>query len=116
MNNKKTHETHFQILYVPGVVDPADYVSKITFPEKCVNNEKWTMGPKFLENDNEQIVTKYTVDKISEKLKRNTLENISNDIEGKQKSMAEEEIKRIKIKSNLQRINAPLLAFVSQRF
>ena len=44
------------------------------------------------------------MDRISKNLKGNTLENILNDIEEKQKSMAEEEIKKIKIKSNLQRI------------
>ena len=62
------------------------------------------MVQKFLKNDNEQIVTEYVVDRISENVKGNTLENILNDIEEKQKSIAEEEIKRIKIKSNLQRI------------
>ena len=61
-----------------------------------------TMGPKFLENDNEQIVTEYAVDRISKNIKGNTLENILDDMVEKQKSMAEEEIKRIKIKSNLQ--------------
>ena len=62
------------------------------------------MGPKFLENDNEKIVTEYAVDRTSRTLNGNTLENILNDIEEKQKSMAEEELKKIKIKSNLQRI------------
>ena len=62
------------------------------------------MGPKFLKNDNEQILEEFAVVKISEKSKGNTLENILNDIEEKQKSMAEEELKKIKIKSNLQRI------------
>lgn len=52
------------------------------------------MGPKFLEKDNEQIVTEYGVDRISKNLKGSTLENILNDIEEK-KFMAEEEIKRI---------------------
>ena len=65
INNKKTHCTHFQILYVPGLVNPADYVSKVTPPEKYVNNENWTMGPKFLTNDNEQILEEFAVDKIS---------------------------------------------------
>ena len=62
------------------------------------------MGPKILENNNEQIVTEYAVGRISENVKGNTSENILEDIEEKQKSMAEEEMKRIKIKSNLQRI------------
>ena len=30
------------------------------------------MGPKFLENDNEQIVTEYAVNRISENVKGNT--------------------------------------------
>ena len=46
LDKNKKPETHFQILYVPGVVDPADYVSKVTPPEKYVNTEIWTMGPK----------------------------------------------------------------------
>ena len=53
INNKKTHSTHFQIVYVPSLINPADYVSKVTAPEKYVNNENWTMGPNFLTNDNE---------------------------------------------------------------
>ena len=104
INNKKTHSTHFQIVYVPGLINPADYVSKVTAPEKYVNNENWTMGPKFLTNDNEQILEEFAVDKISENTKGNISENILEKIEEKEKFMAEEEIKRIKIKSNLQRI------------
>ena len=76
MNNKKTHETHFQILHVPGSVNPADYVSKVTPPEKYVNNENWTMGTKFLKNDNEQILEEFAVDKISKNTKGNISENI----------------------------------------
>ena len=98
------HSTHFQIVYVPGLINPADYVSKVTPPEKYVNNENWTMGPKFLTNDNEQILEEFAVDKISENTKGNISENILEKIEEKEKFMAEEEIKRIKIKSNLQRI------------
>ena len=62
------------------------------------------MGPKFLTNDNEQILEEFAVDKISENTKGNISENILEKIEEKEKFMAEEEIKRIKIKSNLQRI------------
>ena len=47
---------------------------------------------------------KFAVDKISENTKGNISENILEKIEEKEKFMAEEEIKRIKIKSNLQRI------------
>ena len=74
------------MLYEPGVVNPADYVSKVTPPEKNVNNEHWIMSLKFLENDNEQIVTEYAVDRISENVNGNTLENILDDIEEKQKN------------------------------
>ena len=76
MNNKKTHETPFQILHVPGLVSPADYFSKVTPPEKYVNNENWTMGPKFLKNDNEQILEEFAVDKIRENTKGDISENI----------------------------------------
>ena len=76
MNNKKTHGTHFQILHVPGLVNPADYVSRVTPPEKYVNNENWTMGPKFLTNDNEQILKNLRWTKEA-KLQRETFPKIS---------------------------------------
>ena len=50
---------------------------------------------KNIENDNEKIVTEYAVDRISENVKGNTLQNILDDIQEKQKSMVEEKIKRI---------------------
>ena len=70
------------------------------------------MGPKFLKNDIEQILEEFAVDKISENTKGNISENILEKIEEKQKSMAEEEIKRIKIKSNLQRIKTTVYKLV----
>ena len=75
INIKKTHYTHLQIVYVPSVINSAYYVSKVTPPEKYVNNENWTMGPKFLKNDNEQILKEFAVDKISENTKGSISEN-----------------------------------------
>ena len=79
---------HFQTLYIPGLINPADYASKITPPEKYVGNWNWTMWPKFLENHNGQIELEYALDRISDSKKSNTLENIWEEIEENRKPLA----------------------------
>ena len=58
----------FKIIYVPGELNPSDYVTKKTNVEKYLNNPFQQQGPKFLEEDNENILKKYQSVKVFSQL------------------------------------------------
>ena len=54
----------FKIIYVPEELNPSDYVTRKTNVEKYLNNPFWQQGPKFLEEDNENIFREYQSVKV----------------------------------------------------
>ena len=49
------------MIYVPGELNPSDFVTKKTSVEKYLNNFFWQNGPKFLKENTEEILSKYQV-------------------------------------------------------
>ena len=57
----KIQNSRFRIIYVPGELNPSDFVTKKTSVEKYLNNSFWQNGPKFLKENTEEILSKYQV-------------------------------------------------------
>ena len=53
---QKIQKYDFKIIYVPGEMNPADFVTKKTNIEKYLNNPFWQHGPEFLDETNENIL------------------------------------------------------------
>ena len=53
---QKIQKYDFKIIYVPGEMNPADFVTKKTNIEKYLHNPFWKHGPKFLDETNENIL------------------------------------------------------------
>ena len=62
----KIQQTKIQILFVPGKENPADLVSKPKPSKDYINNTFWTTGPSFLQQDNDEGIEKYKLDKLCE--------------------------------------------------
>ena len=55
----KIQKCNFKIVYVPGELNPSDYVTKKTSVDKYLNNRFWQHGPEFLKENTEDILEKY---------------------------------------------------------
>lgn len=58
----------FEIINVPGELNPSDYFTKKTNADKYLDNIFWQQGPKFSEEDNENIFKKYQSIKVFSQL------------------------------------------------
>ena len=61
MSNRvnKIQKCNFKIVYIPGELNPSDYVTKRTSVDKYLNNCLWQHGPEFLKENTEDILEKY---------------------------------------------------------
>ena len=51
---QKIQKYDFKIIYVPGELNPSDFLTKKTLMEKYLNNPFWHHGQNFLEENTEK--------------------------------------------------------------
>ena len=72
------------LLHVSGIMNPADYVTKISATSKYVNNPIWQNGPSFLKEGNDKLMAAYQVEEIQkDQLAKEDDEAISAEIKTK---------------------------------
>ena len=60
----KIQQSKIQILFVPGKYNPADLVSKPKPSKEYINNKFWTTGPSFLQQETNEWIETYKMEKV----------------------------------------------------